>query len=302
MSFSRLSRFRRSNEVPPLQITERDREIIRLVWQHRFLRSSHCFALLESSEQPVLRRLQLLYHHGYLTRPRAQLDYYHQGGSRSIVYGLAPKGWKLIEKQVGCAPQRFTFDDQQFKRIFLEHSLLVSDIMVAVELACRQRPNVRFISQTELKATNQKPRPFRWQAKLENNLRVTVEPDQVFALEFLNGRGAQNRVLFFLEADRGTMPVKRARVTQSSFHRKLIGYEATWTQWLHRKRFGFHRFRVITVTTIPGRVQSLIDSCSELKASGLFLFAHQSILETPTEILSTVWRCPQSEEPESLLS
>jgi hypothetical protein len=27
----------------------------------------------------VLRRLQLLFHHGYLDRPRAQIDYYRAG-------------------------------------------------------------------------------------------------------------------------------------------------------------------------------------------------------------------------------
>jgi hypothetical protein len=35
---------------------------------------------------------------------------------------------------------------------------------------------------------------------------------------------------FFLEADRGTMPVTRWTLSQTSFFRKLLAYEATWTQ------------------------------------------------------------------------
>ena len=61
-----------------MQLTERDREIIRLVHRHRFLRSSHICSLIPGSPQQLLRRLKLLYHHGFLERPRSQIDYYHQ--------------------------------------------------------------------------------------------------------------------------------------------------------------------------------------------------------------------------------
>lgn len=85
MESSRLSRFKRAATVAPMQLTERDREIIRLVQRYRFLRSPQIVALIASDSQQLLRRLQLLYHHGYLERPRAQIDYYHQGGSRHMI-------------------------------------------------------------------------------------------------------------------------------------------------------------------------------------------------------------------------
>jgi hypothetical protein len=58
--------------VENIQITERDLEILRQVHKHRFLRSNHIVALLNSSAQMILRRLQLLYYHGYLDRPRSE--------------------------------------------------------------------------------------------------------------------------------------------------------------------------------------------------------------------------------------
>src|ERR1043165_8920687 len=92
----RLPRYNRTAASPAFIITNRDREIIRFVYSHRFLRSSQIAALIGASRQPVLRRLQLLFHHGYLTRPRAQVEYFTKGGSREIVYGLGNKGAKSL--------------------------------------------------------------------------------------------------------------------------------------------------------------------------------------------------------------
>jgi len=114
--------------------------------------------------------------------------------------------------------------------------------------------------------------------------KLGVIPDRVFALEFPDKDGERARAYFFLEADRGTMPVKRRNLSQTSFHRKLLAYEVTWTQAIHTSRFGFHRFRVITVTTSAARVKSLVEACSELeRGHGLFLFADRSVLDKPDE-------------------
>jgi hypothetical protein len=107
-------------------------------------------------------------------------------------------------------------------------------------------------------------------------------------------------VHFFLEADRGTMPVTRRTLSQTSFYRKLLAYEATWTQNVHRTRFGFHRFRVLTVTTSAARVKSLVDACSQLeRGHGLFLFADKNILSG--DVFSHVWQTGRPGETDCLL-
>src|SRR5882762_8989594 len=100
MGSLRLPRFKRAPTVAPIQLTERDREIVRLVHRHRFLRSSHIIALVGDSAQHLLRRLQLLFHHGFLERPRAQLDYFRTGGSRLMAYGLGNKGAKFLKEEL----------------------------------------------------------------------------------------------------------------------------------------------------------------------------------------------------------
>ena len=125
MSFPRLPRFQRSSPVAPIQFTERDLKIIRIIHRHRFLCSPHIVALIGRNSQPILRRLQLLYHHGYLERPRAQLDYYHRGGSRPIVYGLGSKSAALLKHEfVNSIPaNRWSEKNRAVGRIFLEHTV-----------------------------------------------------------------------------------------------------------------------------------------------------------------------------------
>jgi len=69
------------------------------------------------------------------------------------------------------------------------------------------------------------------------------------------------------------MPVQRQNPYQSSFHRKLLAFEATWAQNLHRTHLGLNRFRVLTVTSTPERVQTLVAACRQLqRGEGLFQF------------------------------
>jgi DNA-binding Lrp family transcriptional regulator len=299
MPNKRSTRFKRASAVAPIQLTVRDREIIRLVHRHRFLRSHQIVALLSASQQQVLRRLKQLYHHGYLTRPRAQLEYYERSGTRPMVYGLSSKGGKLLERELGITISGNENDDG-VGRMFLEHAILVSDVMVSIELACRKSGDIRLLYEDQL-ALQSKQNQFQWRIKV-HDYRVTlgVVPDRVFALEYADHGGQIQRIYFFLEADRGTMPVVRSGLTQTSFYRKLLAYEATWTQKVHQRKLGIHRFRVLTVTTNAMRVTSLLEACSRLKRGhGLFLFADRTILEK--DPLSPVWQCGKSAKISALL-
>ena len=304
MEFRRLPKFKRAPAVAPMQLTERDRQIIRLVHRHRFLRSLQILALMGDRSQQLLRRLQLLYHHGFLERPRSQLDYYqyHAAGSRPIVYGLGNKGGALLRQELGVAFREVSWGEKNraVRRMFLDHALLVSDVMVAIELACR-KIGVRLVTEQEL-ALPGKCQLFKWTVNINSSLKLGVVPDRVFALEFRDQAGNRERAFFFLEADRGTMPVRRRNLFQTSFYRKLLAYEATWSQSIHRTRFGFHRFRVLAVTTSAKRVESLFEACSQLqRGHGLFLFANQTVLKHPDILFTPIWQNGRGDESTSLL-
>ncbi|MEW6156563.1 MAG: replication-relaxation family protein [Verrucomicrobiota bacterium] len=300
MGFPHLPRFKRSAAAGLISLTDRDHAIIRLIHRHRFLRSSQIIALIGGSPQQPLRRLQLLYHHGYLERPRAQLDYFHHGGSRHMVYGLGSKGAGILKQESGGSVRKPPWGEKNraVGRIFLDHTLMVSDVMVALELACRQSGQIRLLTEVDLSL-----RSSRWKVTLQGGAKLGVIPDRIFALEFPRENGKRERILFFLEADRGTMPVIRRNLSQTSMYRKFLAYAATWSQAIHLKRFGFHRFRVLTVTTNAARVQSLIEACGQLKRGhGLFLFADQSVLAQPDLLHALIWQTGKSGAMESLLN
>ena len=279
----RLPRFQRVAMVAPIRLTQRDHQIIRLIHRHRFLRSHQIIALLGGSAQPLSRRLQWLFHHGYLERPRAQLQYYERSGSQPIAYGLGNKSGSLLQ----LAPASWGEKNRGIGRLYLAHALLVSAVMVSLELACRQR-GLRLLPEDELNLPV--AAPLHWRVKTRDGTRLGVIPDRVFALEYVDRNGQMQRIYYFLEADRGTMPVVREKLTQTSFYRKLLAYEATWANKVHQRHLGIHRFRVLTVTTSAARVKSLLDACSRLqRGHGLFLFADQSVLQK--ELLSAVWQC-----------
>lgn len=270
-----------------MEVTNRDVEVLRLVHRNRFLNSGHIFHLLGGSIAAISRRLQLLYHHGYLERPRCQLDYYYATGSRSIVYGLADKGAKVLRLEgVKVNSHRLSEKNRSVGRPYLEHVLFVAEVMTAVELACRHG-GIRLVTGDELNGGA----PLRWRANINEETEIGLIPDSAFALEFKRPNGSTERAYFFLEADRGTMPIQRRNLSLSSIYRKLLAYRATWQQNLHRTLFGMHRFRVLLVTATASRCQGMIDCCLELRhGKGLFLFADNATLHNPAGILSAQWR------------
>ena len=280
---TRLPRFERVAKVAPIKLTDRDHEIIRLIHRHRFLRSHQIIALIGGSAQNLSRRLQWLFHHGYLERPRAQLQYYERSGSQAIAYGLGNKSGSLLQLN----PASWGEKNRAIGRMYLAHALWVSDVMVSLELACRQH-GIRLSHEDELNLPVEAP--LRWRVKLRDGTRLGVIPDRVFALEYQDQNGATQRVYYFLEADRGTMPVVREKLSQTSFYRKLLAYESTWANKVHQRHLGIPRFRVLTVTTSAARVKSLLDACSRLhRGHGLFLFGDASVLKQ--DLLSAVWQC-----------
>ncbi|MBL9184073.1 MAG: replication-relaxation family protein [Verrucomicrobiaceae bacterium] len=269
----RLPRFTRDPDAAgSFQFTQRDLEILRHVAEHRFIRSEWLIKLAGGSRQQLLRRLNLLYHHGYLERPRCQLDYYHEGGSKSLVYGLASRGAGRLRRDLDMPFERmdWTTRNKGIGRLFLEHTLMVSDFMAALELDCRQRPDVRLLFAHELpqpKGRENHREPFRWTVDLPGKRHVGVVPDKVFALEVTRPEGCVERTYYFLEADRGTMPIERRDIRQSSVMRKIISYQATMASKAHLIRLNVNRFRVLVLARNLERVRHLQTAIADLKIS-----------------------------------
>jgi Replication-relaxation len=252
------------------------------VARHRFLRSTQIAALVDRSLDRTNDRLSRLFHAGYLDRPRAQLDYYPTSGSAPMVYALADHGAQLLSELRGIevANPEWSKKNSEAGRPFIEHQLEIMDFYVALQRAIRTRGNMQLIDADELAANvpvRGSRNPFAQRAALFHGRvehDVGIIPDLVFGIRFTDG----SRRCFMVEIDRGTMPIERADIRQTSFERKMRAYLTAYAEKQHEQRFGWKAYRVLVVTTNERRRNAMMDVSENVAVQNspggsLFFFA-----------------------------
>lgn len=290
-----LPRFvRHRHRKPAFVLQERDRELVRLVSQHRVISSDDLQLLIAGSNQTILRRLQKLFHNGYLDRPRSQ----RLRGNAPMVYALGQKGAELVALEAGAkAAGDWSEKNRLIGAAFLEHALMISRFQAALRFSLRETGNASL---------------DRWYADgairdavvVEHDAsteRIPIAPDAFFTLRLANEPEGRNRVHVFLEADRGTMTAKRFLV-------KMRGYWHYWRSGRQEERFGMKNFLVLTVTSTPERAASLCAVTGELDAPKhrglrMFLFGSEKSysLAEPLRVLDSIWTTAQDQGCHSLL-
>jgi hypothetical protein len=302
----RRSKFKRA-ALAPMRLTDDDLAIIRHIARHRFLRSTHLALLMpHRSYKKLLERLGALYHNGFVDRPRAQRDYYATAGSAPMVYALGNRGALVLAEHDGMdrAQVDWTWKNRSVGRPHVDHTLLTADLMVTAELVMRRRPDVKLLAASAIlaaapEATRSADNPLKLKARVNHAgklLDVAVIPDAIFGLDFTLER---KRKYFFLEADRATMPIVRADLSQTSYSRKLLAYLAGGGKAnAFGAHFGIGNFRVLTVTTSVERATSMIEALNQLTGgtgSSQFLFVDRSTLATSANLLTLPWRTGKGE-------
>jgi len=295
---ARLPRFRRASEPPAFRLTDDDVAIVRQLARHRFLRSTHIAALVGRSLDRANDRLSRLFHAGYIDRPRAQLDYYPTSGSFPLVYALADRGARLLTEHDGIEfpNPEWSRKNREAGRPFIEHQLEIVDFRVALQCAADKCGAVRILHPEDIigaapEATQHARDPFALKVKLsdQGTLReIGLIPDLVFGLMLPDG----SRRSFMVEIDRGTMPIVRRDLTQTSFEKKMRAYLAAHAAGVHERHFGWKTFRVLVVTTDSHRLQSMTQALHELHipsslGASLFFFATRADLRAADPLMHT---------------
>jgi hypothetical protein len=310
-SQARLPRFERQpRAIPNFEITPRDEEILLSVARHRFIRSSRIVDLLAArhpgtSEQKILRRLQLLFHAGYVLRPKVQVDPYRAGaGSQKMVYMLGNRGADLLAAKYGFrrAGVDWTAKARTTTRGQITHALEVTDVMVALAVACCRRGTHTVVYFDEImrelapEATRAKSRPYYWPVTVPwrgQNVKTYVIPDKLFGIRDLRREPGRDCLFLMLEADRGTMPVVRSNLAQSSVLRKILGYSYTFRGGLHKRLYGLPNMRVLITTTGRDRIDGIIDAyrtyAAGLVEPRVFLMAHHRRLIEAEDFFAYPW-------------
>lgn len=305
---SSFPRFRREGSAPRIELTDDDIEILRRVYRYRFIRADDLYRLFgQRSPDRLSRRLVQLYRNRYLDRPIAQVDRYHKGGSRALVYGLDNAGARYIAESFGYSVTsgEWKARNRSYTRENLDHTLSITRFLVDLELACRARGDVELIPFEEIvtnapERTRRLPQPGRWSVPVrwgEASGDVLVIPDAIFGLRMTKADGGKARSFVFLEIDRGTMTIAPAKQIQegpaflhrTSILRKLLTYATSHHLDLHREHLGLPVARVLFVTASAARADAMreVANTSIVRPmrlpSGLFLFGCAADADLPLD-------------------
>ncbi len=291
-SASRLPRYTRADADLSFALTDRDLDILALVESFRLASSDHILALTAGSRQGILRRLQKLFHAGLLDRLHPEMK--NGGGSEKMIYAVTNRGIRELEKRGKLEKSKTDWNaaNRDLHSLTIHHTLLISHIRAVLTLACRKTGVALRFWRDEGPGISDSIEV----AGSDGYVRVPVAPDGYFGLQDPKGR-----TQYFLEADRGTMTVKR-------FLSKLQAYAAYWRERRHETRFGIRYFRVLTVTTSAARRDNLMAAAVskwELeRMARMFLFAEDAALDLskPESVFEPIWSTPKGGETCSLLS
>ncbi len=292
MAMKRAPRFTRSPEaVGGLRRQKRDIEIIKLVHDYRFLDSRQIRALTEGSDQVILRRLQKLFHHGYLDRPVSQIIFSNPLlGHENMVYGLGDKGADLLADTYGMDRGKIIWKEKnkEVRERYIQHTLMISNFRACLTLALNAVPGARLLFWIRENTGELREKEYVQFREGGKQKKLPIVPDGLFGIE-----ESGEEMDLFLEADRSTM-------TNSRFLNKLRAYWIWHLQKGQRKRFGLENFRVLTLTRTKQRMENLIRVAQRAdgkeKGSYMFWFACEKDirLEDPQAVLQCIWRTAAS--------
>ena len=233
---------------------ERDKAIVRAVYQYRALSREQIQALIFPDIRPEVpqRRLKALYHHRYLERiPVPASD--HPMASYKPVYRLARAGAELIAFEQEIELRSLLYwgksDDKEGRTtdvgvLFLEHLLKMNDFRIAITLAAKRHGYQieKWLDESTLRTFDDSVTITTENGRKE---KVAVIPDGYFVLDIGN-----RRAHFLLEIDRATM-------TNSRWKQKIEAYQAYLQQGGYERRYNTRSLRVLTVTTSDERLTNL---------------------------------------------
>lgn len=267
-------------------LTERDKQIVEAVYHCRVLRQDQIHTLFfGASKAASQRRLALLYHHGFLTRVFLTVRASYM--LSPALYMLDRRGAELLRSELGYDHITWTSKSRDVGQPFLEHTLAINDIRVAVTVACRAHGYslLDWRSEADLKGSYDR---VSIQERSGGKQLVSLIPDSFFVVQTPKGKAP-----FFLEVDRGTE-------TTTRFQSKIRAYQAYVQSGAYEKRYGYKSVRVLTVAFSQKRRESLKMVTGEVGGKERYWFALHGEITPKSVFDAPLWTTAGSEERISL--
>jgi hypothetical protein len=269
--------------------TATDRHVVELVYAYRLLSQEQLQRLIGKSRSRVQQILMRLYHHEYLER--LFLPVWFDGRSPTL-YILAKRGVQLLQ---GLGMTDFSGQPTpKLSSLFLEHTLAINDVRIAVAQATPATTwqLTDWLTEAALKSHYDR---VTLQIGKQRPQKLSLIPDGYFRLEQPQQK---LRTHFFLELDRGSM-------TQARFLTKVYAYLAYHQSGQYEKRYQAKGFRVLTVVDTPRqeRVQHLLNATAQVRDIGRrFWFTHLSQLTDQNILTAPIWQVAGSPDAVALLT
>lgn len=253
----------------------RDFELLELFLSFRLATTATLFPLLtDHFPRPFVlwRRLNRLFHAGYLARPSAQqLRVFAKRGGPLHVYALGNRG--AAELRAHGFPVSDTDFDQKaaaMKSLTFDHALLTTHAVAVLLAALRRHPSL----------TVRRVLPdgaFRTAVVASlgrRDVRLPINPDSVLVVD---EQEPPQTTALVIEADRDTMPGERTALTQSAFFKKALAYYTYWQEKARlRTELEADDFVVLTIAETPQRLEALCAIARQVdpqkRGTGIFWF------------------------------
>lgn len=271
-----------------MRLTQRDTQVILGIYSYRVMTAHQIEALYFASNQPdtrsrrsaCQRRLQMLYHHGYLERISRPVIL---GEGRSVfVYALDKRGAEVVAIELGIDRQAIGWKPKQnmLGALFLEHLLITKEVRSVVEIlvVLGMFQKTQWIDEQTLNATE-------YQDKLpiyvDNHKTKRIIPDGFFSIWRPNQAKPAS---FFLEVDQGT-------TTNALWIEKVKAYQAFRSSGKSLSYFGTEYFRILAVVKSQGRLQNLKKATEQHPGSQFFWFTTSSQVSVwqPDKLVNASW-------------
>lgn len=276
----RRARFEPKANPAPIRLTARDIAIVRAIGANRVLNSHQVWQTVGGSKQKVLRRLEALFDHGYIGRPRAQVAQLILNGGQPLHYELRRAGALLLVEHDGADMRRYQWatKGKTTRSLYIEHTAETAAVMLAFRRGV-QSAGLDIIEQHDLlphvpEKTRSSNKPFRFWVTVKRggkNETLAVVPDRLFSLVFPD----QTKITGVLERDRDTMPITRPTSHGRNFDHKFETYFEGWKAGRHTELWGIKQFFVFVVTETEAHLTSLLARQREITDGGnrLFMFS-----------------------------
>jgi hypothetical protein len=238
-------------------------------------------------KREIRRRLQYLFHHGYLQRHK-------MSDGEAIAYALGNLGADELMLHYGIDRKaiEWTTKNRESSERYIRHALMVTHLRHSVVVSLRDlhdlqlelwEPDGAFLAKVQYQDTVRTPSGPRTQV-----VDGVVKPDSLF---LMTGRG--QRIHYFPEADRSTM-------TNARYLTKLKAYYAFYTTYVRDNPSSpIKQMRVLTITRSEARKDNLRNIAQQVSqdAKGLFWFiCEQVYLGHPQQIFEATWQTLEDDQ------